>query len=88
MVLLQLCLWEDLEDMTCAMLLEASKYMQALGNDGEMVFLAWTRRTVATCSTKAIYGPQIPLEKTLTLKMRSSRYCELRELVIPKITFS
>lgn len=47
------------------MLQELSVFLTALdnGSRNEIDFLAWTRKTVTMCSTKAIYGPENPFNK-------------------------
>lgn len=50
---------KNLEDMTGAMLQEASTYLDKL-KDEKVDLFAWTRQMVTMCSTRATYGPQNP----------------------------
>ncbi|KAI9701582.1 MAG: hypothetical protein M1836_001638 [Candelina mexicana] len=52
-----------LEDMTKAMLLEASVYLYRLKHNDVIELFAWTKHMVTMCSTRAIYGPSNPFNK-------------------------
>ena len=49
-----------LENMTDAMLVEASTYLQALKQGDVICLFAWIKQMVTMCSTRAIYGPNNP----------------------------
>ncbi|KAL6714487.1 hypothetical protein ACLMJK_007911 [Lecanora helva] len=49
-----------LEEMTRSMLLQASKYFEALAKGDEINLFEWTRQMVTMCSTRAVYGPKNP----------------------------
>ncbi|KAI9766845.1 MAG: hypothetical protein M1835_007131 [Candelina submexicana] len=53
-----------LEDMTKAMLLEASVYLCRLKHNDVVELFAWTKHMVTMCSTRAIYGPNNPFNKS------------------------
>ena len=54
---------EDLEQMTNAMLLEASLYLDALDCNTILDLFAWMKHMVTLASTKAIYGIENPFDK-------------------------
>ena len=54
---------KNLENMTEAMLREASPYLDKL-KDQEIDLFAWTQQMVTICSTRAIYGPQNPFNSS------------------------
>lgn len=51
---------KDLEQMTRAMLLQASPFLEALTQGSEINLFEWTRHMVTMCSTRAVYGPKNP----------------------------
>ena len=54
---------ESLENMTRAMLVEASTYFQSLKQGDVISLFAWTKRMVTMSSTRAIYGPKNPFNQ-------------------------
>ena len=58
---------KDLEDMTEAYLGEVSKLLDSLETAKEIDLFAWTRRSVTISSTRAIYGPENPFNKSPSL---------------------
>lgn len=61
---------KDLEQMTKAMLGQASPYFQALAKEREIDLFEWTRHMVTMCSTRAVYGSENPFnENPKILKM-------------------
>ena len=53
----------DLEHMTEAMLIEATRLLDILGTENEVELFGWIRHTVTMCSTQAIYGPANPFNQ-------------------------
>ena len=52
-----------LEKMTNAMLLEAHKHFETLDPDATVDLFDWIRQMMTMCSTRALYGPENPLDK-------------------------
>lgn len=59
---------KSLENMTLAMLQEALIYLEAIESPREMELFGWTRSTVTMCSSRAIYGPDNPLDTKSNLE--------------------
>ena len=59
---------KSLENMTLAMLHEALIYLETFESQREMELFGWTRNTVTMCSTRAIYGPDNPLDTKSNLE--------------------
>lgn len=57
---------KNLENMIEPMLREAFTYLDALEEDQEFELFAWMRKMVTMCSTKSIYGPENPFNKSST----------------------
>ena len=53
----------DLENMTEAMLSEATRLLDVFSAENEVEFFAWIRHAVTMCSTRAIYGPGNPFNQ-------------------------
>ena len=56
---------KDLDNMTGEMLHEASRFLEDLETKDEVDLFAWMTHTVTMCSTRAIYGPDNPFNRSL-----------------------
>ena len=54
---------KDLQQTTKAMLSHLSIFFEEITTDAEINLFAWTRNTVTTVSTRALYGSQNPFDK-------------------------